>query len=467
MKKAPIIENLINYRNNLPFSGHTPGHKNGQIIPPQLKKIWPEEIWHYDLTEVENMDNLHNPTGCIQEAQKLTAELFNARSSYFLVNGTSVGIQAAILALAYQSPIFVPRNVHKSVYNGLILANAQPIYLPVTYEENWGFPLGIEPEVLKEWIEKYPHCKTLILTQPTYQGISYKMESIMSLALQHGLRVIVDEAHGSHFRFHEDLPSPALSLGAQIVIQSWHKTLPVMTQASVLHTGQNYTGPDILQYLSLLHTTSPSYLLLASLDGCRDFLATEVSPLIVDKIEKVKKLLKKLSSLKNINIFEAPLQGIKADPFKLCLNSPKASGYQLAEFLRERFGIYVELAEERYCLIILGIVDDQRFLDRLTQALITLDIDLEGSSPYPFSKIGMDSAGARTKMLIREAFFRPKEQVSLEKALGRLSGDFLIKYPPGIPLVVPGEVIDEPILEILKNNISQYKIEDGITVVKE
>ncbi|NLT95134.1 MAG: aminotransferase class I/II-fold pyridoxal phosphate-dependent enzyme [Clostridia bacterium] len=467
MKKAPIIENLLNHGHNNPFSGHTPGHKGGQIIPPLLEKNWPREIWQFDLTEIENMDNLHNPTGCIREAQRMTAELFNAKSSYFLVNGTSVGIQAAILALAYQSPIFVPRNVHKSVYSGLILADAQPVYLPVTYDKNWGFPLGIEPETLKHWIEKYPHCKTLIITNPTYQGLSYKIEEIMAVALDHGLKVIIDEAHGSHLALHKDLPPSALSLGAHIVIQSWHKTLPVLTQASVLHLGKNYSGPDISQYLKLLQTTSPSYLLLASLDGCRAFLADNISELIDEKIIKIKKIREDISSLSNIKMFQAPDRAYKTDPFKLCLSSPKVSGYQLAELLRERFGIYPEMAEERYCLIILAVVHDQRFLERLWKALKAIDDELEQYSPYPFLPVGEQDFIPQTKMLIREAFFRPKERVILEKALGRTAGDFLIKYPPGIPLVVPGEVIDEAVFQTLQNSISEYKIEDGISVVIE
>jgi lysine decarboxylase len=465
--KTPIIESLVNYRKNQPFSGHTPGHKCGQIIPPELEKIWPSDIWQYDLTEIENMDNLQNPTGCIQEAQELTARLFNAKSSYFLVNGTSVGIQAAILALAYNSPVFVPRNVHKSVYNGLILANAVPIYLPVAYDKSLGFPLGIEPEVLKEQIKKYPRCKTLIITHPTYQGVSYKFEDIMSIALAHGLKVIVDEAHGSHLALHKDLPPSALSLGAHIVIQSWHKTLPVMTQASVLHLGENYTDPKISQYLNLLQTTSPSYLLLASLDGCRAFLADNISELIGEKIKNIKILFKEIACLKNIRAYQASDQSFRVDPFKLCLSSPKASGYQLAEMLREKFGIYVELAEERYCLIILGIIDDQRFLNRLMEALTDIDTNLERQSTYLYPMMGEEQPIPETKMLIREAFFRPKEKVSLDDALGRIAGDFLIKYPPGIPLVVPGEVLNQKAFKILKNNVSEYKIERGIFVIKE
>lgn len=467
MKQAPIIKNLVEHLNRRPYSAHTPGHKSGQIIPPILQDIWPREIWQYDLTEIDNMDNLHEPMGCIREAQELTAKLFDAQSSYFLVNGTSVGIQAAILALAYNNPIFVPRNVHKSVYNGLILANAQPIYLPVSYDKNLGFPLGIEPENLKKWINKYPQCKTIIITHPTYQGISYKIEEIMSIALANNLQIIVDEAHGSHLTFHKALPPGALSLGAHIVIQSWHKTLPVLTQASVLHIGRNYAGPPIGRFLNMLQTTSPSYLLLASIDACQAFLGgDDFNIQIQATLNKIEFFKKRISTLENIKAYP-PKGNYSFDSFKLCLTSRKTSGHHLALLLRKRHGIYVELAEERYCLVLLGLISDECFVEKLIQALTDIDNYLDNFPPCP-SMGGVEQTFIpQTKVQLREAFFGPKEKVDLNLALGRLAGDFIIKYPPGVPFLVPGEVIDERILAILQKGTAQFKIEDGIFVLKE
>lgn len=466
MKKAPIVENLLEYQKTNPYSAHTPGHKGGRVIPPLLQEKWPPEIWRYDVTEITNLDNLHYPMGCIKEAQKRAAQVYNAQASYFLVNGTSVGIHAAILALAYNCQIFVPRNVHKAVYNGLILANAEPIYLPVVIDHDLGFPLGIEPEVLVEWIKKYPRCKTLMLTHPTYQGVSYKIEEIISLALAHGLQVIVDEAHGSHLAWHRELPPAALSLGAHIVVQSWHKTLPVLTQASVLHVGQKYAGPELSLYLNMLQTTSPSYLLLASLDSCQAFLAEGIHGLIEEKIIKIKAFQQKISSLNNIEVYQGRYP-VKIDHFKLCLKSTKASGHWLARVLREKYSIYAELEEEKYCLLLLSVVGDEDFLAKLTEALIAIDRGLANISELSFSEEVHQTQIPQAKMLIREAFFAPKEKVSLADSLGRIAGDFIIKYPPGIPLIAPGEVIDERIQEILKNKIFQDKIKDGLLVIKE
>ncbi|MGI6225966.1 MAG: aminotransferase class I/II-fold pyridoxal phosphate-dependent enzyme [Peptococcales bacterium] len=466
MSKTPIINSIHKHLSKRPYSTHTPGHKGGQIIPTALREKWPQEMWQYDLTEIDGLDNLHDPSGCIKDAQKLTAQLYNAQASYFLVNGTSVGIQAAIMALAYNSPIFVPRNVHKSIYNGLILANAEPIYLPVTYDETLGCPLGIEPEDLELWIKKYPQCKTIILTHPTYQGISYKFQEVISVAHANNLQIIVDEAHGSHLAFHPDLPLAALSLGAHIVIQSWHKTLPVLTQASVLHIGHNYSGPSITQFLNMLQTTSPSYLLLASLDACQAFLAEYKIEQIAETINNIESLKKKVASLRNLSIYSQK-NNCQFDPYKICLTSNKTSGYHLAELLQKRYDIYIELAEERYCLILLGIINSQDFIQKLLRVLIDIDKSLEELPVFSFTKEKNPQIIPKTVVRLQEAFFRPKEKLDIDKALGKVAGDFLIKYPPGVPLLVPGEIIDQRIIAILKKDIEKFKIEDGIFVLNE
>jgi len=466
MQKAPIIKSIVEYLNTNPISYHTPGHKGGQIVPPQLKEKWPLGVWQYDVTEIKNLDNLHHPTGCIKEAQNNIADLANAQASYLLVNGTSVGIQAAILALGYNSLIFVPRNVHKSIYSAIVLANAEPIYLPIAFDEKIGIPLGLKVEVLKKYIKKYPQCKTIVITNPTYQGISYNIQELVDLALANGLKIICDEAHGSHFLFHSELPPSALSLGAHIVVQSWHKTLPVLTQASILHLGQNYTGPDFSLYLNLLQTTSPSYLLLASLDSCQTFLREEAKDIFALAIKKIGSFKERIFHLENLELYKTKADQ-QMDIFKLCLCSPKASGLELAKLLREKYQIYAELAEENYCLLLLGIVIDDLTMNKLEESLIDLNRYLEDLTncyaPIAQDKILIPA----TKIPLREAFFSSKEKVSLDSAFGRVCGDYIVKYPPGIPLLVPGEVIDERVLNILKKQGEKYNIRDQIIVVLE
>jgi len=465
MNNIPIIKNLKKYILKQPISFHTPGHKGGQIIPDELAEIWPAEIWKYDVTEIFKLDNLHLPEGCIKEAQQITAGVFGAKSTYFLVNGSSVGLQAALLGICQNKQIFVPRHAHKSIYNGVILADAEPIYLPISYNEELGIPLGVEPQILEGYIAKYLECKAIILPNPTYQGISYKIKENIALAKEKGLQIIIDEAHGSHFCFHQSLPPSGLSMGADIVIQSWHKTLPALTQASVLHLGKGYIGPDISVFINMLQTTSPSYLLLASLDACRSLMQKQGFVLLEDTINKIINLKKEVLTLKTLKInynVKEPM-----DTLKLCISSNKINGYQLAEILREKYQIYVELAEENYCLLIVGISASKELILKLKKALFEIDYLCYHFPERKYNRILSYSRIPERIMSPKKAFFAEKEVVAFNEAAGRVSADYIIKYPPGIPLVVPGEMMDKKILELLQREGSGFTDKKCFIAVKE
>lgn len=457
--KTPIIDEILKLKLKTGLSFHTPGHKNGQVLSNSLKEIWPKEIWPFDLTEIDKLDNLHFPQGCIQESQRLTAEFFGARESFFLINGTTVGIEAAIMALAYKKPIFVPRNVHKSIYNGAIIANSQIISMPVTFDKKLDIPLGLEPEVLERYIRKNPSCKTIVLPNPNYQGISYKVEKNIEIAQRYGIKIILDEAHGSHFMLSDFFPKAGLTLGADLVIQSWHKTLPALTQASVLHVNSNYEGPHVRSYLNLLQSTSPSYLLLASLDGTRAFLqeARENMENIINKILSFKKSLSALNNIK-IGIDTKEPQ----DPLKLCVSSTKITGYQLEELLREQYGIYGELAAENYVLFILGLTKDNSSLDKLRFALEEINqmTDNFPERDKPSTKKNIDIL-YQQKMNIQKAFHSEKERLPIRKCLGRICGQFIIKYPPGIPYVIPGEEITTEIIDSIEDFTIEVVVCEG------
>lgn len=464
MKNEAIIKCLKKHIEVNPISFHTPGHKNGSFIPRGI----PLEIskaWKYDITEIAGLDNLHNPQGCIKEAQEEAAKLFKAKSSHFLVNGSSLGIHSAIMALSHDSYIFVPRNVHKSVYNAIILANAIPIYLPVTLDKKTGVALGVELEVFKQYIRDYPQCKVVILANPNYQGISYKIKEIIYLAKLSGLKVIIDEAHGSHFSFHPALPSSGLELRADIVIQSWHKTLPVLTQASVLHEGLDFDGPDMGLFINMFQTTSPSYLLLAALDTCRAFLAEEgyqVCKESYQKIAKFKKQVKKLKSF-SINFEQEQFQ----DFLKLNLSSEFFSGVELDEILRREYALFAELSEENYILFILSLKAEDSDLSKLLDALTQIDKrakekDLKvRDNPKNIYNIIPHQA-----MSPRQAFFGKKKSVPLDSAQDRICGEYILKYPPGIPLMVPGEIINDEIVKILKNDRA-FKDKEEIIIIDD
>ncbi|SMB86960.1 Orn/Lys/Arg decarboxylase, C-terminal domain [Desulfonispora thiosulfatigenes DSM 11270] len=452
MKQAMIIKSIKNHIQADPISFHTPGHKGGNLIPDQMQ-IQSGGLWEYDLTEIPGLDNLHKPEGCIKEAQEEAARLFKAKKTHFLVNGSSVGIHSAIMALAHDKYIFVPRHVHKSIYNATILANAKPIYLPVAFEEKSGIPLGIEPEVLKRFILDYPKCKVIILPNPNYQGISYQLEEIIYLAKKNDIKVIIDEAHGSHFLFHKSLPKSGLELGADIVIQSWHKTLPVLTQGSVLHEGNNYQGPDLSPFINMLQTTSPSYLLLASLDSCRVFLAEKGQEILEETYHKLIDFNKKVTTLTTFTINFALKE--QRDFLKLNLSSEVFSGLEIDKILRERFQIFSELSEENYILFIFSLKVEDTVLNRLLEALTQID-QMARKKNAKIEKIQKNIYNIIPEQGLapRDAFYGNKKMISLDVAVGRICGEFILKYPPGIPLVVPGEMIDFKMLEILKGDIA-------------
>lgn len=465
MNNTPIIKKMQDYLDLEPLSFHTPGHKNGGLIPQEYPFLNLDNFWQLDLTEIEGLDNLHNPTGCILDSERKTAEFFGAKASYYLVNGTSTGIEAALIALANQGQkIFVPRNVHKAVYNGLILANAQPIYLPVTLDKEFNIPLGIEPQTIKKYLEEYPFCKTLILTHPTYQGISYKIEEVMKIATGKGLKVIIDEAHGAHLALLPHLLPTGLEMGAHIVIQSWHKTLPVLGQASVLHLNQNYQGTDFRPYLNLLQTTSPSYLLLASLDACQSFLRQQGREIVQNTIFQINSFKKRMAGLRNLKIITWGES--KVDPLKLCITAPGMDGYKLAKFLQEEHHIFSEMAEENYCLLIFPLGAPRKLFLKLEEGLWDLDNRLAVGN-IPHKEIAAGCYIPQTRMVLREAFFASKEKIKLRDSLGRICGQFVVKYPPGIPLIVPGEEIDREVSSLLEKDPIGYNVLDGISVVRE
>ena len=447
--KTPIIDEILKLKLKKGLSFHTPGHKNGQVLASNLKEIWPREIWPFDLTEIDQLDNLHFPQGCIQESQRLTAEFFGARESFFLVNGTTVGIEAAMMALAYKEKVFIPRHAHKSIYNGAIIANSQIISLPVAFDQRLNIPLGVEPQVLEKHIKDNPTCKALILPHPNYQGISYKVEQNIEIAKKYGIKIILDEAHGSHFLLSDFFPKAGLELGADLVIQSWHKTLPALTQASVLHVNHNYQGPALQPYLNLLQSTSPSYLLLASLEGARVFLE-EARGHIGNIINNILNFKDSLGCLDNLQIGEDTRE--PQDPLKLCVASSKLTGQQMAELLREKYSLYAELATDDYVLFILGLTGDKSSLVRLRFALTEINqlISKHPERDKHCLDNGLEIA-YQQQMTIQEAFHSEKELLPLQNSLGRICGQFVTKYPPGIPYLIPGEEITKEIIDNVEN----------------
>lgn len=429
------------------FSAHMPGHKNGTVLPAALKEAWGENIFHYDLTELPGLDNLHAPEGIIKQSQEQAAAIFGAKSAHYLINGSSGGLHAALLALSAGEEIFIPRHCHRSIYYGLMLADAKAIYLPVTLEAKWGLPLGVALEDLKAAIAAHPTCRNLLIVNPTYQGLSWQNAQLISYAKEQGLKVIVDEAHGSHFHFHQSLPPSLIDLGADLVVQSWHKTLPALTGSSCLLVGADYQGRDITQVLSILQSTSPSYLMLCALESAGIYMATEGKEDIKQSLAQIEQFKQDLSALTTISYLQD--DSWQADPFKLNLTSRVLSGKELAQSLQKQH-IYAEMSEANSCLLLLPLKFSAKYRQALTKALIAIDRQSRHlperilTTPFYLPHIPQE------KYPLKQALWKKKEMVALDQAIGRASADFILQYPPGIPLFIPGEIISKEALDLLR-----------------
>ncbi len=444
-----------------PLSGHTPGHKNGIFLPDELQTAWGEQFASYDFTELDGLDNLHFSSGCIRQSQQQAAEIFGAGQCFYLVNGTTAGLQAAIMAACSNKKVFVPRHVHRSVYHSLLLAHAQPIYLPLELDETTNLPLGISTDVLQEYINTYPDCKNLILVNPTYQGITVNNVQCVQLAKQHGITVIVDEAHGSHLHFHDVLPQSLLDVGADLVVQSWHKTLPVLTQGSALLVHSDYTGTSPETFLSLLQTTSPSYLLMASLEAGSIYMGTQSHRHISDSLQTIFKLHSRIEqNFQTLHLLWKPEW--KQDPFKLYLTSAVLSGTEMDEYLRVHHAIYSEMQDNNGILFILPIQTNAAWANQLYNALLLLDeyartkkealIESDTSEKNALIESFTESFYCKTipeqVYPLQDAFYREKEMIPWHSAADRIAGQFILRYPPGIPLLVPGERITQEIVDL-------------------
>ena len=443
-----LWERMQQLHSEQPLSGHTPGHKNGVFLPEPLRKAWGSTFASYDYTELEGLDNLHFSEDCIAHSQAQAASIWNAGRCFYLVNGTTAGLQAAIMTTCTDKKVFVPRHVHRSIYHSLLLAHAQPVYLPLELDDTTGLPLGVRTEVLQQYIAQYPHCKNLILVNPTYQGITANNAELVQLAKANGITVIVDEAHGSHLHFHDELPASLLDAGADLVVQSWHKTLPVLTQGSALLVHRDYTGPSPESILSVLQTTSPSYPLMASLEAGSIYMGTDSHKHLQDALDVILTLHRRIAdTLHTMHVLWQPEW--RQDPFKLYMLSDRMSGADMDAYLRTRHAIYSEMHDNSGVLFILPLQTDTAWAEHIYTALQDMDTYAQALPVQTQQQPSFYCKDIPQQVLpLHEAFYMPKEVIPWREAAGRVAGQFILRYPPGIPLLVPGERITADIAEL-------------------
>lgn len=460
-QKAPLYNKLKNYSSLGVYPFHMPGHKCGRGGAFS-------EISHMDITEINGFDNLHQPEGVIAEAQKLCAKTFRAEESYFMVNGSTGGILAALLSVCGDGDeVLIARNCHRSVYSALTFTGATPRYFMPEYFSEYGFYGGVLPKTLEQSIQQFPHAKAVVLTSPTYEGFTSNIALIAELLHKHGMILIVDEAHGAHMGFHSYFPKTALEQGGDLVIQSLHKTLPSLTQTAVLHVqGNRVNRLQLRQALSMVQTSSPSYLFMGAMDACRSWLDQKGVVAFEEYVQKIMQLRTSLQSTKSITLLGSELCGkngvFDVDFGKLVFILPNGtwSGSQLGQILLEKYHLQMEMCGPKHMIAMTSPVDEEEGFFRLQQAILELDEQLQQIDEKKDTDLQIQNCIPSMEMTPRQAYFAHKKEISLSESIGKVCGEFLIPYPPGAPLLVPGEVITVEMIKRLK-----YLLEKRIPIV--
>jgi len=462
-----LCEKLSEMRHQNQVSFHVPGHKFGRSLTEPLAQQG-LRLESLDYTEINGTDNLHAPEGVILTAQKEAARIFKALETQFLVGGTTSGILSAILGTVPRgAKLILPRDAHRSVLSAVLLGGIEPVFVMPEIDSAVGIALGLSAEKVLEAVQSHPDAAAILVTYPNYEGIACDLKSIIELAHRHGMTVIVDEAHGSHLGLSRDLPETALSLGADLSIQSTHKTLTSLTQSSMLHYGTERglsLKPRISAYLAMLQSSSPSYPLMLSLELAASHYELkgpeEMNRLmtLIDGFYKAAVLM----GYKFMHDLMSWPEGFSFDRTRLVISGCGLGidGYQLYEAL-ERDGVIGEYATPLYVVLIPSIVSETADFERLRLSLRRL----AEMAPPPSSSVGFNVPKLKVADLpvrgvsSEQALWAERERIPLSEAIGRIAGDFLIPYPPGIPLLVPGEIVTEEVLRIVLSDLGiQHKV---------
>lgn len=459
-KKTPIIDALVSYHDNNITPFHMPGHKKGKGVSKKFSKVFKEYNFSLDLTEIPGLDDLHQASGVIKEAQEQAAMLFGADRTFFLVNGTTVGIHAAIMSICREDDkILLPRDVHRSVVGACILSGAHPIYLPAETDSEFFVPLPPSPFEIENALNEEDSIKAVFLTYPSYYGIAANIKKIVEIVHSKNIPLIVDEAHGAHFIFSNKLPLSAMEAGADISIQSTHKTLGALTQASMLHLKNGFVNAEeVYIYLRLLQSTSPSYLLMSSLDATTAHLFNSGEKLIAKTIEIALKIRAEIDNIDGFRCLntEANERNKKYsfDPTKLYISVTKSglSGYELAEILLKNYHIQVELSDRYNILCMLTIGNTKSDGLKLIKALRDIAKLGKMGQSKENKQISFMNILPKPKVVIspRNAWLAKRKKILLKDAVGSISCELIAPYPPGIPIICPGEEITRDVVEAIQ-----------------
>ena len=456
---------LISYERSDMYPFHMPGHKRKTLSFPNPYGI--------DITEIDGFDNLHHATGIIKEAEQRAADLYGSKECFYLVNGSTCGLLAAICAATRKRDrILVARNCHKAVYHALFLneLSAEYLYPVITTHD-------IQGQITAEQVENLLHSNAdiaaVVITSPTYEGVVSDVKEIARVTHAYHVPLIVDEAHGAHFGFGSGFPENAVRLGADAVIISLHKTLPSFTQTALLHLNSDLIPKEqVKKYLEIYETSSPSYVLMAGMDACIRMIAEEGAELFSDYRKRLDEFYQSTRDLKRLHVLEhldlSPQEAFDWDDSKIIIFSANAkiSGEELHECLRTEYHLQMEMVSANYVLAMTSVMDEPQGFMRLSNALH--EIDERAAHSLKLSEKAPMTAGSghdiisvmgftqrmygknEREMQIYQAEALPDLEVDFKDAVGRMAADYIYLYPPGIPLIVPGEIISEEFLTRLK-----------------
>ncbi len=439
-----LLQQLQAYAQSDALPMHMPGHKRNTALAPYLDTL----SAGIDLTEIPGFSNLHDPEGALAERMQDAAALWGSRRAWWLVGGSTAGLLAAIdAATCPGDKVLLARNCHKSVYNACMLCRLEPTYLQPHRFHGRSFAASITPKQIDEALTAHPDTRLVVLTSPTYEGLVSDITAISEVVHRHGALLLVDEAHGAHLGLGGGFPDSAVTQGADMVVQSLHKTLPCLTQTAMLHLCSHRVSPEELSFrLSVYQTSSPSYLLMASIDGCVTLLQERGQELLTQWMEHIQAFHAALS-LEHLTL---PLAGHPmADPSKLLISTvgTDITGPKLADRLRLEYGIETEMSTADTVLAMTGMGDTAESLLQLAAALNAIDRSLCPENTAAAMPVPLPTAA----IPIYEAAKAEAELVPYEQSVDRIAADFLWAYPPGVPLVVPGEAVDSSLIGYLRH----------------
>lgn len=428
----------------------TPSHSQGEIVAPLSSQLIGRKFFSCDYSEIEGFDNLAKPTGVIKLAQDETAKIYDAKYSFFLTNGSTSGIVASMLALLQRGDkVLIARNCHKSVYNGLVLTGAIPVWLMPHYNSDWGIYEPLDYDYIEEIIKKNKDVKLFIMTNPTYEGIMTDVYRVSAICRKYGVKLLVDEAHGALWNFYRSLGTPSLHQGADIVVQSLHKTAGALNPSALLHISkESEIEPRLLQdALNLITTTSPSYPLLANIEATITHLCSEKGKIqLIELVKNINRFIRTMREVPNLQIFT-----YNNDITKILVKVTNLSGFELSDILFEKYNIEDEMANEKSVLFLTGIGTTKTKLKKLEKALKeicmnNIKISYDNTDIKVFTPIE-----PRVRYIPALVWNKPYKEVEIKYALARVSMELIMDYPPGIPILLPGEVIKKEHIAYLKD----------------